>query len=479
MNNRPIFYKKEDEIKSVAPVAYADINGIPDELKRENSLRFPSLTETEVSRHYTYLSTLNHGVDSGFYPLGSCTMKYNYKVLEKIAAADAFQHVHPFDSIENTQGLLEILYKTDQYLSDIFGYEHFTFQPAAGAHGEYTGLLIIRAYHKDLGQSDRDVVLIPDSAHGTNPASAVLAGYRVRKIPTNEEGNLKLDILKQELGKYNVAALMLTNPSTLGLFETQILEIADIVHDAGGLLYYDGANANALMGLIRPGDMGFDVCHLNLHKTFGTPHGGGGPGSGPVGVKKLLVPFLPKPLVDFVDGQYILDDSSKKSIGQVHGFYGNVSVVIKTFAYILMHGTQGLKMASEQAIINANYLQEKLRNLYKLPFDRRCMHEFVLSASKVKKEFGISVLDIAKTLIDNGIHPPTIYFPQIVSECMMIEPTESESKETLDDFVEIMTKIRDEIEQNPDLLHNAPVSRIVGRLDEAKAVKEPKLTALN
>ncbi|OGI09473.1 MAG: glycine dehydrogenase (aminomethyl-transferring) [Candidatus Margulisbacteria bacterium GWF2_35_9] len=477
MKNRPIFYKKKEELKNVKLSALSV--GIPENLIRKKPLRFPTLAENEVARHYTYLSTLNHGVDSGFYPLGSCTMKYNFKILEKIAGNESFSNIYPFSSEEDIQGLLEILYRTDKSLSEIFGYAHFTFQPAAGSHGEHTGLLIIRAFHKDNGESDRDVVLIPDTAHGTNPASAVLAGYKVRKIPTNDQGNLDLEFLKKEVSNYKVAALMLTNPSTLGLFETQILEIAEIVHDAGGLLYYDGANANALMGIIRPGDMGFDVCHLNLHKTFGTPHGGGGPGSGPVGVKDFLVPFLPNPLVKMDDGMYVLDSSSKKSIGKVHGFYGNINVVIKAFVFIIMYGRDGLKHVSQQAIINANYLQEKLKDVYKLAYNRRCMHEFVLSAAKLKKDFGISALDIAKRLIDYGIHPPTIYFPQIVSESMMMEPTESESKEELDDFIQIMTDIRAEIETNPEILHDAPITRVVGRLDEAKAVKEPKLTALD
>ncbi|MDD5456010.1 MAG: aminomethyl-transferring glycine dehydrogenase subunit GcvPB [Candidatus Margulisbacteria bacterium] len=472
-NFKPVFYK--------TPIGGSLVNdpNVPQPLLRKKPLRFPDLSEVEVVRHYTYLSTLNFGVDSGFYPLGSCTMKYNPKILEKIASLEEFSQLHPLQDNEDVQGMLEALYKINELLCAIFGYAQFTLQPAAGAHGEHTGLLIIKAYFLDKGQADRNTVIIPDTAHGTNPASAAIAGFDVVKISTDEQGNINLEELSQAVTKYKVAALMLTNPSTLGLFETQIVEIADIVHKAGGLLYYDGANANALLGLIRPADMGFDVCHLNLHKTFATPHGGGGPGSGPVGVKDFLVQFLPRPIVKKSDNSFSLDFSSQKSIGKVHGFYGNIAIVLRALVYILLEGSTGLRKVSEQAIINANYLRVGLKDLLKLPYARFCMHEFVLSAAKLKKEKGVSALDIAKRLIDFGIHPPTIYFPLIVHECLMIEPTETESKESMDRFMQVMEQIIKEAETTPELLKSAPQNRIVGRLDETKAVKQPKLTAFD
>ncbi len=469
--NRPIFYKS-------GSLPSSEIVNVPQKLSRQKSLGFPQVSEAQAMRHYTYLSTLNHGVDSGFYPLGSCTMKYNYKLLEKVANMPEFNNVHPWQEQVDVQGTLEVMHELNVMLSEILGYSSFTLQPVAGSHGEHTGLLIIRAYLESIGEVDRKVVLVPDTAHGTNPASAAIAGFSVRKVASQADGNLDLDALKKEVANHKVAALMLTNPSTLGLFESQILEIADIVHKAGGLLYYDGANANALLGVIRPGDMGFDVCHLNLHKTFGTPHGGGGPGSGPVGVKDFLVPFLPNPSVAKVGGEYALK-YSPSSIGKVHGFYGNVSVLLKAYVYILLHGSDGLKAVSRRAIINANYLQDNIRKFIKLAYDRTCMHEFVISAQKLKKDYGISALDIAKRLIDYGVHPPTIYFPQIVHECLMIEPTESETKESLDDFIEVMSKIVEEAKTNPEIIKKSPQTRVVGRLDEARAVKESKLTAFD
>jgi glycine dehydrogenase subunit 2 len=363
----------------------------------------------------------------------------------------------------------------ENFLCELFGYDRFTFQPAAGAHGEHTGLMVIREYLKDIGD-DRDLVLVPDSAHGTNPASAVMAGFKVKKIPSDKWGNVDIDKLQKVLSSEKVAVFMLTNPSTLGLFENNILKIAELIHDNGGLLYYDGANANALMGKIRPGDMGFDVCHLNLHKTFGTPHGGGGPGSGPVGVIKKLTPYLPAPLVEKEGDSYKWGEPLLSSIGRVHGFYGNVNVVIKAYIYCLLLGKEGLKEASIKAVENANYLMDALKNMITLPYDRVCMHEFVVSAERLKKETGISALDIAKALIDRGFHPPTIYFPLIVPECLMIEPTETESKESMDEFIQALQEIIEEAKKNPDKLKAAPCTKVVGRLDEAKAVKEPKLT---
>ena len=448
---------------------------ISPELRRERALRLPDLEESQVARHYTYLSTLNHGVDSGLYPLGSCTMKYNYKILEKIASYNEFLNINPWQEENSAQGTLSILYELGEYLSEIFGYAGFTLQPVAGAHGEHTGLLIIKAFLAGRDK-ERNVVLIPDTAHGTNPASAVIAGFEVRKVVTGEDGNISLDSLRAEVARGRVAALMLTNPSTLGLFETNIKAIAEIVHKAGGLLYYDGANANALMGLVKPGDMGFDVCHINLHKTFGTPHGGGGPGAGPVGVKDFLLPYLPGPVLKKLDNKYLWDLPAK-SIGRVHSFHGNILVLIKAYAYILLKGSDGLAEVSKKAIINANYLQAILKKKMKLPYDRFCMHEFVLSASILKRKYGVSALDIAKRLIDYGVHPPTIYFPLIVAESLMLEPTESESRESLDEFVEIFCAIIEEAETNIEKIKSSPNTQVVGRLDEVKAVKDPKLTA--
>jgi len=468
VDNRPIFDKVEisNQLSTLS---------LPEQLKRKKVCRFPNSSEAQVARHYTKLSTLNFGVDSGMYPLGSCTMKYNYKILERLASLPQFMQLHPFQDDQECQGILEILYKMERNLSELFGYSKFSLQPVAGAHGEHTGLLIIREYLK-ANNDDRDLVLIPDSAHGTNPASAVMAGFRVKKVPSDKWGNVDIDKLKEMLSKEKVAAFMLTNPSTLGLFENNILLIANMIHENGGLLYYDGANANALMGKIRPGDMGFDVCHLNLHKTFGTPHGGGGPGAGPVGVAEKLVPYLPGPIVVKEKDKYGWSSYSETQIGRMHGFYGNVIVVIKAYIYFLLHGGSGLKEASEKAVENANYLMNKINEIIKVPFERVCMHEFVISAEKLKKDTGVSALDIAKALIDKGYHPPTIYFPLIVPECLMIEPTETEDKESMDAFVSAIKSIVDDANSSPEKVKAAPVTRIVGRLDEVKAVKEPNLT---
>ncbi len=468
MDNSPIFEKAKisDKLSQVQ---------IPEQLKRKRVCRFPDLSEAQVARHYTKLSTLNFGVDSGMYPLGSCTMKYNYKSLERLSALQGFLQLHPFQNDKDCQGILEILFEFESRLCELFGYSRFTLQPVAGAHGEHTGLLIIREYLR-ANNDERDLVLIPDSAHGTNPASAIMAGFRVRKVPSDKWGNVDIDRLKEVLSKEKVAALMMTNPSTLGLFENNILMIAELIHENGGLLYYDGANANALMGKIRPGDMGFDVCHLNLHKTFGTPHGGGGPGSGPVGVLEKLVPYLPGPLVELDEEGYHWQNQKGTEIGRMHGFYGNVNVVIKAYIYFILHGGKGLKAVSEKAVENANYMMNKIKDIIDLPYARVCMHEFVISAEKLKKETGVSALDIAKALIDKGYHPPTIYFPLIVHECLMIEPTETEDKESMDTFIEALKSIVAESKKAPERVKAAPITRVVGRLDEVKAVKEPKLT---
>ncbi|WP_373484621.1 aminomethyl-transferring glycine dehydrogenase subunit GcvPB [Acetobacterium malicum] len=446
---------------------------IPAEFLRAQSPELPEVSEVDAVRHFTALSKMNHGVDSGFYPLGSCTMKYNPKVNEDVARYSGFSRIHPYQSEKTVQGALELLYQTDNMLAEITGMARVSLQPAAGAHGEMAGLMIIKAYHQHRGDTKRQKIVVPDSSHGTNPASASVVGFDVIEVKSNESGGVDIPSLKAVMSD-EIAGLMLTNPSTLGLFEENIVEIAQIVHQAGGLLYYDGANMNAIMGKTRPGDMGFDVVHLNLHKTFSTPHGGGGPGSGPVGVTKELVPFLPGPVVERAVDKYVLDHNRPLSIGRVKSFYGNFGVVVKAFTYICSLGAVGLREASETAVLNANYIRAKLQDDYELPFGKTCMHEVVFSAQK-QMQFGISALDIAKRLIDFGYHPPTIYFPLIVKEALMIEPTETESKETLDEFIEAMRQIAREAETSPELLKSAPHDTIVKRLDEVKAVRKPVL----
>lgn len=446
---------------------------IPREYLREREPELPEVSEVDTVRHFVGISRLNYGVDTGLYPLGSCTMKYNPKVNEDVASLKGFTSIHPYQPEYSVQGCLELMYRTGEYLAEITGMEKVSLQPSAGAHGELTGLMIIKAYHKKNGDTQRRKIIIPDSAHGTNPASAASAGFEVVQVKSNEKGNVDIEALKALVGN-DTAGLMLTNPNTLGLFEEDIKEIADIVHDAGGLLYYDGANANAILGITRPGDMGFDIVHLNLHKTFSTPHGGGAPGSGPVGVVKKLVPFLPVPVIEFDRERYYFDYDRPLSIGKMKSFYGNFAVVVKTYAYILSMGPDGLKRASEIAVLNANYVMEKLKEYYTLPYNRICKHEFVISAEK-QKELEVSALDIAKRLMDYGFHPPTVYFPLIVKEALMIEPTETESKETLDKFIEAMISIAKEAEQDPETVKKAPYSTPVGRLDEVKAAREPIL----
>ena len=445
---------------------------IPGEFLRESEPNLPEVSEMDAVRHFTALSALNHGVDTGFYPLGSCTMKYNPKVNEDMARLPGFAALHPYQPQETAQGALELLYQTGEYLSEIGGMARVTLQPAAGAHGEFTGMMIIRAYHRSRGDN-RTKVIVPDSAHGTNPATANICGFTIVQVKSNARGGVDLEALRSAMGE-DVAALMLTNPNTLGLFEEDIVKIAEIVHEKGGLLYYDGANANAIMGIVRPGDMGFDVVHFNLHKTFATPHGGGGPGSGPVGVKEFLVPFLPKPVIEEKDGQYYLDHDRPQSIGKIHSFYGNFGTVVKAYTYMRALGGTGLKAVSEHAVLNANYLMSRLKGRYHLAYERVCKHEFVLSA-KNQKAHGVHTLDLAKRLLDYGYHPPTIYFPLIVEEAMMFEPTETESKETLDVFVETMLKLADEAEQNPELVKGAPHNTVVGRLNETLAARQPIL----
>ena len=453
----------ETEISEMIPLSFL----------REGEIDLPELGEVDVVRHFTHLSQKNYGVDSGFYPLGSCTMKYNPKINEEVSKLDGFMKVHPYQPEKTVQGCLELLYKTDKFLSEITGMDRFSLQPAAGAHGEMAGLMIIKAYHEHNGDYKRTKIIVPDSAHGTNPASAAAVGFNVVEVKSNDRGGIDIDALK-DLMDDEIAGLMLTNPNTLGLFDENIDIIAQIVHEAGGLLYYDGANANAIIGISRPGDMGFDVVHLNLHKTFSTPHGGGGPGSGPVGVKRQLVPFLPKPVVEYDNGRYYFDYDRPLSIGKIKSFYGNFLVVVKAYAYILSLGAEGLKKVSEAAVLNANYIKEKLKKYFHLPYDRTCMHEVVFSG-QWQKEYGVSTLDIAKRLLDFGYHPPTIYFPLIVREAFMVEPTETESKETLDEFINTMIEIANEAEKEPEKLHNAPLNTPVQRLDEAKAARSPVL----
>ena len=447
-------------------------NIIDNKYIRKEELDFPSLSELDVVRHYTQLSNKNFGVDTGFYPLGSCTMKYNPKINEDMASIPSFTKMHPYQDIDSAQGSLKLMYDLSKSLCEITGMDEVTLQPSAGAHGELTGLMLIKAYHENRDDFKRKKVIIPDSAHGTNPASAAMAGFKVVQIESNKDGSVNIEKLKEVLDD-TVAALMLTNPSTLGLFETNIEEISNLVHNAGGLLYYDGANMNAIMGITRPGDMGFDVVHLNLHKTFSTPHGGGGPGSGPVGVKKELVEFLPVPIVEKENDKYILNYNKENSIGKIKNFYGNFGVLVKAYSYILTMGYDGLKEASTMAVLNANYIKEKLKDHYYLPIDKICKHEFVLSGSNMGE---VKTMDIAKRLLDYGYHPPTVYFPLIIKEALMIEPTESESLETLDEFIDAMIKISVEAKERPNILKNAPYNTLVRRIDDARAVKNPILT---
>ncbi len=444
---------------------------VPAALARAEAPRLPELAEPDLARHFSALADRNFGVDSGFYPLGSCTMKYNPRLNERLAALPGFADLHPHQSPEDAQGALELCFQLQEALAEISGLDAVTLQPAAGSQGELTGLMLVRAYFQDKGELEqRRKVVVPDTAHGTNPASVTMAGFELQPVKTDARGNLVLEDLRRVVGP-DTAALMLTNPSTLGLFEEGIVEVARIFHEAGALLYYDGANLNAVCGISRPGDMGFDVVHFNLHKTFSTPHGGGGPGAGPVAVRRELEPFLPAPrIVRGTGGALSLDSTRPKSIGRVRGFLGPFGVLVKAYAFIRVYGP-ALKEMSEAAVLNANYLLSRLKDVYELRYDRLCKHEFVLSAATLKREHGISALDVAKRLMDYGIHPPTVYFPLVVPEALMIEPTETESLETLDGFVDAMRQIAAEAANTPELLHEAPHGRPVERLDEAAAVK--------
>ncbi|MFS0575194.1 aminomethyl-transferring glycine dehydrogenase subunit GcvPB [Sporosarcina sp. 179-K 3D1 HS] len=455
----------------VPEVDLADL--MPVHYIREEAPELPEVSELDIMRHYTALSNRNHGVDTGFYPLGSCTMKYNPKINEKVARYSGFANIHPLQDESTVQGALEMMYDLQEHLSEITGMDEVTLQPAAGAHGEWTALMMIRAFHEANGDFNRTKVLVPDSAHGTNPASATVAGLETITVKSNEFGLVDIDDLKAKVGK-DTAALMLTNPNTLGLFEEDILEMASIVHGVGGKLYYDGANLNAVMSKARPGDMGFDAVHLNLHKTFTGPHGGGGPGSGPVGVKKELVPFLPKPVLVKQGDKISFNYERPQSIGRVKPYYGNFGIFLRAYTYIRSMGPDGLKAVTEYAVLNANYMMRRLEPYFDLPYTKHCKHEFVLSGRRQKK-LGVRTLDMAKRLLDFGYHPPTIYFPLNVEEGMMIEPTETESKETLDAFIDAMIQIAKEVEENPEIVQEAPHTTVIGRLDETKAARQPVL----
>ncbi|NPA74123.1 MAG: glycine dehydrogenase subunit 2 [Epsilonproteobacteria bacterium] len=442
--------------------------------KRDSDAKLPEVSELDTVRHFTRLSELNFSIDKNFYPLGSCTMKYNPKIEEKVASLEGFLYSHPAhilnNNIESIQGSLESIYKTQKLLCEITGMDDFTLSPQAGAHGEMTGIMLIDAYHKEKGNKKR-FVIVPDSSHGTNPATASMVGYEVITIKSDENGVMNMEEFKKAMSD-EVAAVMLTVPNTLGIFNPYIKEICDIAHSYDALMYYDGANLNAILGVVRPGDLGFDVMHINLHKTFATPHGGGGPGCGPVGVKEYLKPFMPKPQVEFKDGKYALKDAGEKTIGRVSFYFGNYLVAIKALTYMLILGKEGLENVSKKAVLNANYIRVKLKDFYDLPYDRTCMHEVVFSAKSLQKEYGVKALDVAKYLLDFGLHAPTVYFPLIVKEAMMIEPTETESKESIDEFCDKMIEAAKLAKTNPEALKEAPKNLPISRPDETKAARE-------
>jgi glycine dehydrogenase subunit 2 len=468
----PIIYELSSPGRTAYTLPELDVPSaaMPEDYVREE-VKLPEVSELDFVRHYTHLSQKNYAIDTVFYPLGSCTMKYNPRINEKAASIEGLSQVHPLQPEETVQGSLELMYKLQEALNEIAGFAGTTLQPAAGAHGEFTGILIMRAYHESRGDVKRTKVLVPDSAHGTNPATSAMSGFSVVELPSDKRGNVDLEALKRECDD-SVVGLMLTNPNTLGLFEEQVVEVCETVHACGGLMYGDGANLNALLGIARPGDLGFDVMHFNMHKTFTTPHGGGGPGSGPVGVSEMLVPFLPGPVVTY-DGECYHLETPEKSIGRLKAFYGNYGMFIRAYTYIRMMGPDGLRAVSENAVLNANYLKARVAEHYRLAFDRVCMHEFVVHGDIPDTD--VRALDVSKRLIDYGHHPPTNYFPLIVHDALMIEPTETESKLILDSFAEALIAIAEEARTNPDLLHNAPHSSPVSRLDEVKAVRRPIL----
>lgn len=454
------------------PVEANDTTPLPERFLRKSPAELPEVAEIDIVRHFTRLSQLNFSVDTNFYPLGSCTMKYNPKINEAVSSYEGFVNLHPYQNQEQCQGILQILYEFERTLIGICGMDAFSLQPAAGAHGEFIGMLISRAYNVKEGRR-RNKIIIPDSAHGTNPASASMCGFDIVEIKSNSQGLVDIEALKRIIDN-DVSALMLTNPNTLGLFEKDILKIAEIVHDVNALLYLDGANMDAMLGIARPGDMGIDMLHLNLHKTFSTPHGGGGPGAGPLGVVKKLIPFLPAPIIIKKDNSYGWQYDFPDSIGRVKPFYGNIGVIIRAYAYLVSVGSEGLGKISESALVNANYLRKRLSDYIEIPYGERCMHEFVASTRKLKAN-GITTLDIAKRLLDYGFHSPTIYFPLIVEDALMIEPTDTETRETLDEFADALIKILKEAKTNPEILKKAPHNTPVSRLDEVQAARKPDL----
>ena len=464
--------------KGVTGVCFEDVklsDGIiSEEFLRKGNIGLPQQSELEVLRHYKEMSDKNFCVETGMYPLGSCTMKYNPKVNELMASLEGFANLHPLQSDEDSQGALELMYKLQEALKVLTGMDAVSLQPAAGAHGEFSGMLVIKKYFEKRGEI-RKKVIVPDSAHGTNPASASMAGFEIVQVKSNDRGQVDLSDLRTLLSEQgsDIAAIMMTNPNTVGIFEEQVLEIAKLMHENGSLLYYDGANLNAIMGYSNPAIMGFDVCHINLHKTFSTPHGGGGPGAGPIGVVEKLKDYLPTPVVEFDGDKYFRNYKMPDSIGKVRSFYGNFGVFVRAYTYILMMGND-LKHATEDAVLNANYIREKLKDVYDIAYDERCMHEFVINGEK-QKEQGSSTLHIAKRLMDYKIHPPTVYFPLIVHEAIMVEPTESESKERLDNFIEVMRKIAEEIKQDPEMVNSAPHSAPIKKVDETLAARKPDL----
>jgi glycine dehydrogenase subunit 2 len=443
---------------------------IPEQLIRKSDANLPEVSESEIARHFLRLSHLNYNIEMGLYPLGSCTMKYNPKINEVTASINGFAELHPHTKDKFAQGAIRVMYDLGECLKEISGMKGVSLQPAAGSQGELTGILMIKAYHEDKGNTKRTKILIPNAAHGTNPASAAIAGFDIIELKSNELGLVDLDDLRSKAGE-DTAGFMLTNPNTIGVFEKEIVEIEKIIHGAGGLMYMDGANLNALLGIVRPGDMKFDCMHINLHKTFSTPHGGGGPGSGPVCVSEELIPYLPVPVVEKHGDNYVLNNDKEKSIGKVHAFYGNFGMYIRALTYIRMHGPEGLRLISENAIINANYIRALIKDNYKMPYDQFGMHEFVISAD-YQKENGVSAKDIAKRLLDYGYHAPTIYFPVIVHECMLIEPTETETKENLENFADVMNKIAMEARETPELVINAPQTTPIRRVDDALAARK-------
>ena len=476
-----LIFEKSEPGKSGVELPENDVpvtGEIPEKYQRRTSTGLPNVSEPEVVRHYTQLSQMNFGIDSNFYPLGSCTMKYNPKFTEKLAGLDGFANLHPWlpylkGGDSSVQGALELVFNLKELLCELTGMHAYTTQPLAGAHGELTGTMMMAAYHRSRGE-ERKYIIVPDSCHGTNPASAAIAGFNVKTVTSDENGVMDLEAFKEALDE-NVAGVMLTCPNTLGVFNPRIREIADLTHDVGGLMYYDGANLNAYMGIVRPGELGFDIVHLNLHKTFGTPHGGGGPGSGPVGVSKELTAFLPIPRVIKDDrGNLKLSEDYKQSIGKIAPFYGNFGVLVKAYAYILALGKDGLRRSSEEAVLNANYIRHHLQSHYEIPHKEGCLHEFVVSATR-QAEHGVQAVDIAKALIDRGIHPPTVYFPSIVKESMMVEPTETESKESLDRFIEVMKELAELAQSDPESFHEMPKNTPVSRPDETKAARQPDL----